>query len=43
MEPQKTGSDAAPNFYMKDGVYAQRGKSKLMEVYIKNVNFSKHS
>lgn len=43
MKPQKAGSDGAPSFYMKDGVYTQKGASKLMEVYIKNVAFSRHS
>jgi hypothetical protein len=36
----------APSFYMKDGVYAQEGgnpPSPMMEVYIKNIKFSKHS
>jgi hypothetical protein len=31
-----------PDFYMKDGVYAQTGASPEMQVYIKNIKFWTH-
>ena len=33
--------NGAPDFYMKDGVYAQRGASGTMQVYIKNIRMWK--
>lgn len=32
----------SPDFYMKDGVYAQTGASPEMQVYIKNIKFWTH-
>lgn len=34
--------NGSPDFYMKDGVYAQTGASPDMQVYIKNIKFWTH-
>jgi len=34
--------NGSPDFYMKDGVYAQTGASPAMQVYIKNIQFWTH-
>jgi hypothetical protein len=35
-------ANASPDFYIKDGVYSQKGASPKMEVYIKNIKMWKH-